>query len=140
MLAPLHDVVRATVPGFGLKDIARTWVSPRRSHVRRSHRHPRLFREEPDRLMAYAADDAVETLDVSAHPVATYFAQSHSCPSTTRRPCCVSAQPQIDALLLREYVRRGMRVPATAAEPGRGRRGWLSIWHQGVRAPSCTST
>jgi DNA polymerase I len=135
MLAQLHDVGARDLPGFGLKDIARHLgvAAPDRTYVDPTE-IPRLFREQPDRLMAYAADDAVETLDVSAILSPPYFAQAQLLPFDYQAAMLRGSAAKIDALLLREYVRRGHAVPAPRPSQSVGG-GLAAIWHQGVAGP-----
>jgi DNA polymerase, archaea type len=135
MLAQLHDVGARDLPGFGLKDIARHLgvAAPDRTYVDPTD-IPRLFREEPDRLMAYAADDAVETLDVSAILSPPYFAQAQLLPFDYQAAMLRGSATKIDALLMREYVRRGHAVPAPRRSQAVGG-GLAAIWHQGVAGP-----
>ncbi|HUF91553.1 MAG TPA: DNA polymerase domain-containing protein, partial [Candidatus Limnocylindria bacterium] len=135
MLAQLYDVGARDLPGFGLKDIARHLgvAAPDRTYIDPAE-IPRLFREEPDRLMAYAADDAVETLDVSAILSPPYFAQAQLLPFDYQAAMLRGSAAKIDALLLREYLRRGHAIPAPRrSQPVGG--GLAAIWHQGVAGP-----
>jgi DNA polymerase elongation subunit (family B) len=135
MLAQLHDVGARDLPGFGLKDIARHLgvAAPDRTYIDPAD-IPRLFRQEPDRLMAYAADDAVETLEVSAVLSPPYFAQAQLLPFDYQAAMLRGSAAKIDALLMREYVRRGHAVPAPRPSQAVGG-GLAAIWHQGVAAP-----
>ncbi len=135
MLAQLYDVGARDLPGFGLKDIARHLgvAAPDRTYIDPAE-IPRLFREEPDRLMAYAADDAVETLDVSALLSPPYFAQAQLLPFDYQAAMLRGSAAKIDALLVREYVRRGHAIPAPRRSQAVGG-GLAAIWHQGVAGP-----
>src|SRR3989441_2101968 len=63
MLAQLHDAGTRDLPGFGLKELARHFgvAAPDRTYIDASQ-VARTLREDPERLVAYAIDDAVETL------------------------------------------------------------------------------
>jgi DNA polymerase, archaea type len=127
MLALLRDAGTRDLPSFGLKDIARHLglASTDRTYVEAS-RISRTFVEDPEALMAYAADDAAETLAVSAVFAPPYFAQAQFLPFDYQSTVLRGAAAKIDALLLREYVRRGQAVPAPGPSRPVGR--------------SCTST
>ncbi len=137
IVAQLYDVGARDFPSFGLKDIARhlgvaaddrTYVDP--STI--SHE----FREHPDRLMAYAADDALETLGVSAIVSPPYFAQAQIVPMDYQSTTLRGAAAKIDAMLLREYLRRGQAVPVPAAPAGATvGGGYVSVFQQGVARP-----
>ena len=100
------------LPGFGLKDLARHFgvAAPDRTYVDASL-ITQEFREAPERLMAYAADDAVETLAISSILAPPYFAQAQTVPFDYQSCTLRGAAAKIDALVLREYLARGHAVP-----------------------------
>ena len=135
MLAQLHDVGARDLPSFGLKDIARHLgvAATGRTYVDSSRVAAELV-ENADRLMAYAADDALETLAVSAILSPAYFAQAQLLPFDYQSVTLRGAAAKVDALMLREYLRRGHAVPTPS--PGQSVGGGLTaIWHQGRAAP-----
>jgi DNA polymerase elongation subunit (family B) len=112
MLAQLHDLGARDLPSFGLKDIARHLglAAPDRTYVDPGA-ISREFRESPERLMAYALDDVLETLAVSAVLAPPYFAQAQVVPFDFQSTALRGAAAKIDALLLREYLHRRRAVP-----------------------------
>jgi DNA polymerase, archaea type len=135
MLAQLHDVGARDLPSFGLKDIARHLgvAATGRTYVDSSRVAAELA-ENADRLMAYAADDALETLAISAILSPAYFAQAQLLPFDYQSVTLRGAAAKVDTLMLREYLRRGHAVPTPG--PGQSVGGGLTaIWHQGVAAP-----
>jgi DNA polymerase, archaea type len=135
MLAQLHDVGARDLPSFGLKDIARHLgvAASGRTYVD-SARVAAELAQNADRLMAYAADDALETLAVSAVLSPAYFAQAQLLPFDYQSVTLRGAAAKVDALMLREYLRRGHAVPVPG--PGQSVGGGLTaIWHQGVATP-----
>jgi DNA polymerase elongation subunit (family B) len=135
MLAQLHDVGARDLPSFALKDIARHLgvAASGRTYVD-SARIARELAENADRLMAYAADDALETVAVSAILSPAYFAQAQLLPFDYQSVTLRGAAAKVDALMLREYLRRGHAVPVPG--PGQSVGGGLTaIWHQGVASP-----
>jgi DNA polymerase I len=135
MLAQLHDVGARDLPSFGLKDIARHLgvAATGRTYVD-SARVAAELAENADRLMAYAADDALETLAISAVLSPPYFAQAQLLPFDYQSVTLRGAAAKVDALMLREYLRRGHAVPVPAPVQSVGG-GLTAIWHQGVAAP-----
>lgn len=135
MLAQLHDAGARDLPSFGLKDLARHFgvAAPERTYVDAGS-ISRLFRETPDRLMAYAADDAVETLALSAILSPPYFTQAQLVPFDYQSTALRGAAAKIDALLLREYLRRRHAVPLPGAPRAVGG-GHTAIFQQGVARP-----
>src|SRR5919197_1194014 len=103
MLAQLHDVAARDLPSFGLKDIARHLgvVADNRTYVDAAT-VSRQFAEAPDRLMAYALDDAVEALAVSRVLSPAYFAQAQVVPFDYQATTLRGAATKIDGLMLRE--------------------------------------
>jgi DNA polymerase elongation subunit (family B) len=71
MLGQLYDVAARDLDSYGLKDMARHFgvAAPDRTYLP-PEEIPRIFREDPARLMAYARDDVLETLAAVRHPVA----------------------------------------------------------------------
>jgi DNA polymerase elongation subunit (family B) len=135
MLALLHDTGTRDLPSLGLKDIARHLgvTAPDRTYVA-AESISRLFAESPDELMAYAADDAVETLglaDVFAPP---YFAQAQFLPFDLQSTMLRGAAAKIDALLLREYLRRRHAVPSPRPARAVGG-GYTAVFQRGVARP-----
>ena len=135
MLAQLHDVGARDLPSFGLKDIARHLgvAASGRTYVDASA-IARELAQAPERLMAYAADDAVETLGIGAILAPPYFVQAQLLPFDYQSACLRGAAAKIDALLVREYLRRGHAIPLPGpVQPVGG--GLTAIWQQGVGGP-----
>jgi DNA polymerase elongation subunit (family B) len=135
MLAQLHDVGARDLPSFGLKDIARHLgvAGADRTYIDASA-IARELAEAPERLMAYAADDALETLGIAAVLAPPYFVQAQLLPFDYQAAALRGAAAKIDALLVREYLRRGHAIPAPGpSQPVGG--GLTAIWRQGVGGP-----
>jgi len=135
MLAQLHDAGARDLPGFGLKDLARHFgvAAPDRTYIDAS-RVAQTLREDPERLMAYAIDDAVETLGVAAVLAPPYFAQAKVVPFDYQACTLRGAAAKIDALMLREYLHRRHAVPAPQSSVPVGG-GHTVICQQGVARP-----
>jgi DNA polymerase, archaea type len=135
MLAQLHDVGTRDLPGYGLKQIARHLglASDDRTYVDAAA-IARELREAPDRLMAYAADDAMETLRLSERFAPPYFAQARIVPLDYQSTILRGAAAKIDALMLRQSLRRGLAVPAPGAGTSVGG-GHVAVVHRGVGRP-----
>jgi DNA polymerase elongation subunit (family B) len=137
ILAQLHDVGARDFPSFGLKDIARHLgvTAADRTYVDAAQ-VTREFQESPDRLMAYAGDDALETLAVGARLSPPYFVQATLVPFDYQTTILRGTATKIDALLLREYLRQGRAVPrprsGVGVEVGGGH---TAIYQQGVASP-----
>jgi DNA polymerase elongation subunit (family B) len=135
VLAQLHDIGARDLPSFGLKEIARHLgvAAPERTYVDPAT-ISREFVERPDRLMAYALDDAVETLGVSAILSPPYFAQAQIVPFDFQSTTLRGAAAKIDALMLREYLHQRQAIPLP--RPGAPVGGALvALFQQGVARP-----
>jgi len=132
ILAQLYDVAARDLPSYGLKDVARHFgvAAPERTYLPPED-IPRIFLEEPARLMAYARDDVIETLSLSAILSPPYFVQAQALPFDYQMAVLRGNATKIDALLLREYLHHGRAVPAP--QTGRGvAGGYTAVFHQGV--------
>src|SRR5712691_12893773 len=135
ILAQLHDAGTRDLPGFGLKELARHFgvAAPERTYVDASQ-VTREFREAPDRLMAYALDDVIETLGLASVLAPPYFAQAQVVPFDYQSCTLRGAAAKIDALMLREYLHRrhAVPLPRPVAPVGGGH---TAILQQGVARP-----
>lgn len=132
ILAQLYDVGARDLESYGLKDVARHFgiAAPERTYLP-PEEIPRIFREDPARLMAYARDDVLETLGLSAILSPPYFAQAQMLPYDYQTTVLRGNATKIDALLMREYLHRRQAVPG----PGRGRGvagGYTAMFQRGV--------
>jgi hypothetical protein len=128
ILAQLYDVAARDLPSYGLKDVARHFgvAAPERTYLPPED-IPRIFLEEPARLMAYARDDVIETLSLSAILSPPYFVQAQALPFDYQMAVLRGNATKIDALLLREYLHQRRAVPAPQA--GRGvAGGYTASW------------
>ena len=135
ILAQLYDVSARDLPSLGLKEIARHLgvAAPGRTYVDGGD-IARLFADDPERLFAYALDDAVETLGISAVLSPPYFAQAQALPFDFQACVLRGNATKIDALLMREYLRRAHAIPLPspgAAVAG----GHTAVLQQGVARP-----
>ncbi|PYN78988.1 MAG: DNA polymerase II [Candidatus Rokuibacteriota bacterium] len=135
ILAQLHDAGTRDLPGFGLKDLARHFgvAAEGRTYVDPSQ-ITREFTDAPERLMAYAGDDAIETLAISAILAPPYFAQAQAVPFDYQSCTLRGAAAKIDALVLREYLARGHAVPLPGPVAPVGG-GYTAICQEGVARP-----
>jgi DNA polymerase elongation subunit (family B) len=132
ILAQLYDVGARDLESYGLKDVARHFgiAAPERTYLPPED-IPRIFVEDPARLMAYARDDVIETRGLSAILSPPYFVQAQILPFDYQATVLRGNATKIDALLMREYLHRRQAVPA----PGRGRGvagGYTAVFQRGV--------
>jgi DNA polymerase, archaea type len=113
ILAQLYDVGARDLESYGLKDVARHFniAAPQRTYLPPED-IPRIFREDPARLMAYARDDVTETLALSGILSPPYFVQAQALPLPYESVVLRGNATKIDALLMREYLHQGRAIPA----------------------------
>jgi DNA polymerase I len=113
MLTQLYDVAARDLESYGLKDVARHFgvAAPDRTYLPPED-IPRIFREDPARLMAYARDDVLETLGLSTVLSPPYFVQAQAVPFDYQMAILRGNATKIDALLMREYLHRRQAIPA----------------------------
>jgi DNA polymerase elongation subunit (family B) len=119
ILAQLYDVGARDLESYGLKDVARHFgiAAPDRTYLPPED-IPRIFREDPATLMAYARDDVIETLGLSAILSPPYFVQAQALPLSYESVVLRGNATKIDGLLLRECLHQGRAVPAPAEGKG----------------------
>ncbi|HEX6775104.1 MAG TPA: DNA polymerase domain-containing protein, partial [Methylomirabilota bacterium] len=119
ILAQLYDIGARDLESYGLKDVARHFgiAAPDRTYLPPED-IPRIFREDPATLMAYARDDVIETLGLSAILSPPYFVQAQALPLSYESVVLRGNATKIDGLLLRECLHQGRAVPAPAAGKG----------------------
>jgi len=116
ILAHLYDVAARDLPSYGLKDVARHFgiAAPERTYLPPED-IPRIFHEDPARLIAYARDDVTETLALSALLSPPFFVQAQMLPFDYQMTVLRGNATKVDALLLREYLYRRHAIPAPEA-------------------------
>ena len=119
ILAQLYDIGARDLESYGLKDVARHFgiAAPDRTYLPPED-IPRIFREDPATLMAYARDDVIETLGLSAILSPPYFVQAQALPLSYESVVLRGNATKIDGLLLRECLHQGRAVPAPATGKG----------------------
>ena len=132
ILAQFYDVAARDLPSYGLKDMARHFgvAAPARTYLPPED-IPRIFKEDPGRLMAYARDDVTETLALSAILSPPYFVQAQALPFDYQMTTLRGNATKVDALILREYLHRRQAIPApTSGQSVAG--GYTAVFHRGV--------
>jgi DNA polymerase elongation subunit (family B) len=131
----IYDVSAREMESFGLKAAARHFglVAPGRVYVE-GNEISRCFDTDPASLLQYNLDDARETLALSRLLSHSYFLQTRMFPYSYQNCLIRGNATKINALLLREYLRRGAAVP-TAGENGSFEGGYTDILRYGVVGP-----
>ena len=134
-LVQLYDVGTRELESFGLKAVARhLGVAPEdRTYVDRSEL-PGLHEKDMDRLVAYGLDDVRETREISRVLGQSHFYQTQVFPLSHQNVVARGNATKIDALFLREYLRRMRAVPRPPERstfPG----GYTDLFVEGVVGP-----
>jgi DNA polymerase elongation subunit (family B) len=127
-----YDLAHRSLEGFGLKEAAVHFglAAPERVYLEGAD-IARTFMEDPKKVLRYAADDIRETRALAAILAQTYFAQAQILPLSFQNVCLRGNAAKIDALLLREYLRREHALPLP--EPPRAfEGGYTDIFMEGV--------
>jgi len=132
ILAQFYDVAARDLPSYGLKDVARHFgvAAPARTYLPPED-IPRIFRDDPARLLAYARDDVTETLALSALLSPPYFVQAQALPFDYQMTVLRGNATKVDALLLREYLYRRQAIPAPQAGHAVAG-GYTAVFQRGV--------
>jgi DNA polymerase, archaea type len=134
-LAQLYDLAQRALPGYGLKEVARALgLAPEGRVYLEGDEIRRVFREDPERVRAYLADDLRETSALSARLLPVYVAQAQVLPMTLQNAAVRGNAAKIDALLLREALREGASIPRPD-EPRPFEGGYTDLFMTGVARP-----
>jgi DNA polymerase elongation subunit (family B) len=126
------DVGRGELESHGLKEVAVHYglASQDRIYLDRAVLS-RTWKEDPERVRAYARQDIEETRRLAALVMPTEFYQSQMVPESYQNCATGGSGEKINSLLIREYLRQGRAVPLPqppAACPG----GYTEIRETGV--------
>ena len=134
-LVQLYDTSHRSLPGYGLKEVARHFgLAPEGRVYLEGAEITRVFRDNPERVLAYLRDDLRETSALSAHLLPVYVAQAQVLPYSLSSAVVRGNAAKIDALLLRTCLRDGAAIPRPAApRPFEG--GYTDIFFTGVARP-----
>jgi DNA polymerase, archaea type len=112
ILAQHYDVNARELEGFGLKEIARHFglADGERTYIDAEDISP-CFDQDPERLRRYALDDVREVQKLSAILSQSYFVQAQIFPFSFQNVALRGNATKIDALLVREYLRRRQAIP-----------------------------
>jgi len=117
-LVQIYDVGHRSLPGFGLKEVARHFgFSPQGRETIEGGEIGRVFRTDPARVLRYLADDVRETAALAARLAPVHVAQARIVPMGLQNAALRGSAAKIDALMLREYLAGRAAVP----RPGAGR-------------------
>lgn len=112
ILAQHYDVATRSLPGFGLKDVARhLGVAPEGRTYIPGSRISHYFDHDPDKLFLYAMDDVRETRALGAIFSPGYFTQAQIFPYGYQNVVLRGNATKINSLFMREYLHRRHAIP-----------------------------
>ncbi len=136
LLVQYYDIGTRELESFGLKDVARHFgVSAGGGGAVRTYLHGKEIQKawETDltAFEAYALDDVRETRAISGILLGSYFVQTQMLPFNFQNVIIRGNAAKIDALFLREYLRRGHSLPDLPV-PRSFEGGYTDIFFTGV--------
>jgi DNA polymerase I len=131
-LVHVYDISHRSLSGFGLKEVAIHFgvAAPDRTYIAGS-RISEEFKTSPAKVLKYVRDDVIETRELSRLLSMSNFVQARMLPYSYQNVCVKGNATKIDALMGREYLRRGHALPLT----GQGREfagGYTDMFVQGI--------
>ncbi len=134
-LVQLYDLSDRSLPGFGLKEVARHFgfAADDRVYLDGSE-IAEEWRRQPDRVLEYLRGDIRETRALADLLTPVYHAQAQILPFVYQDVCLRGNATKIDALMIREYFRRSRALPMPQTpRPFEG--GYADIFFTGVARP-----
>ena len=147
------DVFKRDLPDYSLKTAARYFglASAQRTYIE-GRDIARVWQEDPERLIAYARDDVLETERLARHLSGSTFYLTQMLPMPYGQVARTGPAAKIEALFVREYIRHKYALPQPCGRQCDGRwvygcfcdRAWLDRLSMPMsRAcipPSCSPT
>ncbi len=107
-----YDVFKRDLPAYGLKAAAKYFgFAPEGRTYVPGDEIARVWDEDPERLLAYALDDAVETERLSRHLSGSTFYLTQMVPMPYDQCARTGPAAKIEALFVREYLRQKQALP-----------------------------
>src|SRR5690606_25163412 len=130
-----YDVIKRDMPSYGLKAAARYFglEAEDRTYVDAGD-IPRLWSTDPDSLVRYVIDDVIETERLARQLSGSSFYLTQMIPMPYGQAARTGPAAKIEALFVREYLRRRRALPA--GEVGtQTMGGYTDIFFTGVTGP-----
>lgn len=130
-----YDVFARDMPGYSLKVAAQYFgVAPEDRTYIAGQDIADAWDDDPDKLLAYALDDVVETRGIAEHLCQSNFYLAQMLPMRYEAIARRGSGAKIEALFTREYLRQGHSIPTP--EPARRYEGGLTdLYQRGVLGP-----
>ncbi|MEM9667037.1 MAG: DNA polymerase domain-containing protein, partial [Bacteroidota bacterium] len=129
------DVFKRDLPGYGLKEAARYFgFAPEDRTYVEGQDIARLWREDPDTLLAYALDDVIETERLARHLSGSTFYLTQMVPMPYGQVARTGPASKIEALFVRTYLHQRHSLPrSTWGSQAMG--GYTDVFVTGVVGP-----
>ncbi|MCK5849676.1 MAG: DNA polymerase II [Kiritimatiellae bacterium] len=131
-LLQAYDVSHRSLDGFGLKNAAIHFgIAPKdRTYIEGSQISAE-FHRDPERVMKYVLDDILETRALSDLLSVSSFFQAQILPYSYQNVSIRGNATKIDALMIREYLRRNTALPMPDKATGFSG-GYTDLFEEGV--------
>jgi DNA polymerase I len=134
-LVQSYDISRRSMQSYGLKAVARHFgfASPDRTYVDYND-IASLWKNNHEKLLAYALDDVRETRALSSLLSGSNFYLAQMLPYTYAMTSRIGQAAKIEVLLVREYVRLKQSIP----KPSTGQQhsgGYTEVFLKGILGP-----
>ena len=107
-----YDVFKRDLRGYGLKAAARYFgFAPEGRTYVPGDQIGRVWKEDPERLLAYALDDVIETERLARHLSGSTFYLTQMLPMPYGQVARTGPASKIESLFVREYLRQRHAVP-----------------------------
>ncbi|MGI9175726.1 MAG: DNA polymerase domain-containing protein, partial [Rhodothermales bacterium] len=107
-----YDVFKRDLRGYGLKAAARYFgFAPEGRTYVPGDQIGRVWKEDPERLLAYALDDVIETERLARHLSGSTFYLTQMLPMPYGQVARTGPASKIESLFVREYLRRRHALP-----------------------------
>ena len=107
-----YDVFKRDLRGYGLKAAARYFgFAPEGRTYVEGGDIGRVWKEDPERLLAYALDDVIETERLARHLSGSTFYLTQMLPMPYGQVARTGPASKIESLFVREYLRRRHALP-----------------------------
>lgn len=129
------DVFKRDLPDYTLKTAARYFglAAPNRTYVDGKD-ITQVWQTQPDRLVAYAHDDVLETERLARHLSGSTFYLTQMLPMPYEKVARTGPAAKIEALFVREYLRQRQALPRQQ-RGGQMRGGYTDVFMTGVVGP-----
>ncbi len=133
ILSQFYDISSRELESLSLKEMARHFdlADEGRVYVEGSQ-ISRVYDEDPETLYRYALDDVRETRRLSELLSQSYFIQAQIFPYSFQNTIVRGNATKINALFIREYLRRRHSLPAPPSESKEFAGGYTDIFFEGV--------